>query len=97
MTPQEHQWLRDIHFTLTGIPNPSGEGRVPHHVAMAAVDKQLDVLASEAGVSDVELAEIKQAAMEGAASAFDAQAIAAAIPDELGEQGVDILTARLAG
>jgi hypothetical protein len=97
MQADERQWLKDIHFVLTSVPNPAGVGdRVPNHVAMAAVDRQLDVILAEvANLSPAEIAAVKQAAMEGAAAAFDPEAIAAAIPDDMAQQVVDILVARL--
>lgn len=97
MTPEEHNWLRDIRYTLTAIPNPNGtDTRVPHHFAMAALDAQLDaVLAGQAVLTPAELAQIKQAAMEGAAQAMSVVDWANLIPDEIAQEVANLLAARL--
>lgn len=97
VTPEEHNWLRDVHFTLTAIPNPDGSAtRVTHHAAMAAIDKQLDVVLAEvANLSPAEIAEVKQAAMEGASAALSAVDWANLIPDEIAQEVLDALRDRL--
>lgn len=50
MTPEEHNWLRDVNYTLgAGINNPAGSGSVPFHVWaewMTATVKALGVALS---------------------------------------------------
>jgi hypothetical protein len=101
MTPEQAAQLRDTHFVLTSIPNPAGTGaRVPLQVWCAAVDTALDALAVKAGITPAELAQIKTAAADaaraGAAQALTPEVLAAAIPDELASEVVELLAARLA-
>jgi hypothetical protein len=76
----------DMCYTLLNIPNPDGSNtRVPLHVWCAMQDKTLDTIAAKVGLTADELAQVRQAAAQGAADAVTASAatLAAAVAANL--------------
>ncbi len=101
MTPDEHGaviFARDFWTkggTSSGVVVPGTKS----NAGIAKLDylmQTVTAMAKQSGMTPEQLDEIAQAAREGAASAVTPEAIAAAIPDDLAQEVVDLLAARLA-
>lgn len=97
MTKDEHDALMTVRWIVAaGMIHPTTGERVPLQVWGAGIDAALDAMATRPGLTAQELAAVKAAAMDGATQALTPQALAAAIPDSLAAEVVDLLRERLA-